>query len=194
MTESRLQELLLTETEHIRKLNQIVIDAIEEEKLISEKLYRFEDRHPALGSRVADKLASFGGSWRFIASFAIILGLWVSANIFLLTKPFDPYPFILLNLFLSMLAALQAPVIMMSQNRREERDRQRAINDYMVNLKAEIEIRNMHQKLDLLITEQMKTMFELQNLQLELMREIKAAMDGTPAKESPAPDFNQRSS
>lgn len=180
MTESRLQELLLTETEHIRKLNKIVIDAIEEEKLISEKLYEFEDRHPAFGSRLADRLASFGGSWRFIASFAIILGLWISTNVFLLTNPFDPYPFILLNLFLSMLAALQAPVIMMSQNRREDRDRQRAVNDYMVNLKAEIEIRNMHQKLDLLITEQMKTMFELQNLQLELMREIKAGMKDNP--------------
>jgi uncharacterized membrane protein len=104
--------------------------------------------------------------------------LWVSANVFFLSRPFDPYPFILLNLLLSMLAALQAPIIMMSQNRREERDRQRAVNDYMINLKSEIEIRNVHQKLDLLITEQMKTLFELQTLQLELMRDIKANMGG----------------
>ncbi|HEY1032531.1 MAG TPA: DUF1003 domain-containing protein [Flavipsychrobacter sp.] len=176
MTESRFQELLLTETEHIQKLNQIVIDAVEEEKLISEKLLQFEDMHPDLGSRVADRIASFGGSWRFIASFAAIMVLWISANIFLLSRPFDPYPFILLNLLLSMLAALQAPIIMMSQNRREDRDRQRAVNDYMINLKSEIEIRNVHQKLDLLITEQMKTLFELQTLQLELMRDIKANM------------------
>lgn len=178
MTQSRLDELLLTETDHIRKLNRIVIDAIEEEKLISEKLYQFEDSHPSLGSRVSDRMAAFGGSWRFIICFIAFLLVWVAVNAFLLTKPFDPYPFILLNLFLSMVAALQAPVIMMSQNRREEKDRQRAVNDYMVNLKAEIEIRNMHQKLDLLITEQMKTMFEIQNIQLELMREIKASMDG----------------
>jgi len=95
----------------------------------------------------------------------------------LLNKPFDPYPFILLNLLLSTIAALQAPIIMMSQNRKEEKDRQRAISDYMINLKAEIEIRNMHQKLDLLIAEQMKTLFELQNVQLEAMKELKSIME-----------------
>jgi uncharacterized membrane protein len=94
----------------------------------------------------------------------------------MLKKPFDPYPFILLNLMLSTIAALQAPIIMMSQNRKEEKDRKRAINDYLVNLKAEIEVRNLHQKLDLLIAEQMKTMFEIQNVQMELMEEIKAGL------------------
>ncbi len=172
---------MLTETDHIQKLNKIVVEAIEEEKLISEKLYQFEDRNPSFGNRIADQVASFGGSWYFIGSFLFILLLWVCINVFFLAKPFDPYPFILLNLFLSMIAALQAPVIMMSQNRREEKDRQRAVSDYMVNLKAEIEIRNMHQKLNLLITEQMKTMFEIQNVQLELMREIKVSMDKQPA-------------
>jgi uncharacterized membrane protein len=190
MTESRLEELLVTETDHIRKLNQIVIEAVEEEKLISEKLYQFEDRNPALSSRVADQIATFGGSWRFIISFLFIMISWICINVVLMVKPFDPYPFILLNLLLSMVAALQAPVIMMSQNRREEKDRQRAVNDYMVNLKAEIEIRNMHQKLDLLITEQMKTMFELQNLQLELIREIKSTVDHGPA-DRPGHDISQ---
>jgi len=97
-------------------------------------------------------------------------------NVYLATKPFDPYPFILLNLLLSTIAALQAPVILMSQNRKEDKDRQRAINDYLVNLKSEIEIRNLHHKLDLLISEQMKTMFEIQKVQVDLMEEIKAAL------------------
>jgi len=179
MTETNFNELLQTETDHIQKLKQLVLEAVEEEKLISEKLYQFEDNNPPFASRVADSIAAFGGSWRFIISFISIVTVWVLINLFFLAKPFDPYPFILLNLFLSMIAALQAPVIMMSQNRREERDRQRAVNDYMINLKAEIEIRNMHQKLDLLITEQMKTMFEIQNIQLDLIRSIKTAMENT---------------
>ena len=103
-------------------------------------------------------------------------------NLYLLKKPFDPFPFILLNLLLSTLAALQAPVIMMSQNRKEEKDRQRAINDYMVNLKAEIEVRNLHAKIDLLITEQMKTLFEIQQAQVVLMEEIKEALNNKESK------------
>ena len=99
--------------------------------------------------------------------------VWMGINLFLLSRPFDPYPFILLNLFLSTIAALQAPIIMMSQNRKEEKDRQRAVNDYLINLKAEIEVRNLHQKLDLLISEQMKTLFEIQQVQTDLMDEIK---------------------
>jgi uncharacterized membrane protein len=100
------------------------------------------------------------------------MGLWIAANLYLLSQPFDPFPFILLNLLLSTLAALQAPIIMMSQNRKEEKDRQRAINDYMINLKSEIEVRNLHGKIDLLITEQMKTLFEIQKTQLQMMERI----------------------
>jgi len=99
--------------------------------------------------------------------------VWVSVNVYLAAKPFDPYPFILLNLLLSTIAALQAPVILMSQNRKEKKDRQRAVNDYLINLKSEIEIRNLHHKLDLLISEQMQTMFEIQKVQVDLMQEIK---------------------
>jgi uncharacterized membrane protein len=171
--ENKFRELLLSEDQHIEKLKELVFDAIKEEQLLSEKLYEFEDKHPAFTSRVADKVASFGGSWKFILSFAMFMLIWMLINIYLLTKPFDPFPFILLNLILSTLAAIQAPVIMMSQNRKEEKDRQRAVNDYLINLKAEIEIRNMHQKIDLLMAEQMRTLFDMQKVQVDLMEEIK---------------------
>ncbi len=104
------------------------------------------------GERVADKIAEFGGSWMFIISFGLFIMFWISANVWLLlNKGFDPYPFILLNLILSCLAALQAPVIMMSQNRQEQKDRERAKNDYEINLRAELEIRLLHEKLDFVI-------------------------------------------
>jgi len=173
MTKEKLDELFASESEQLRKLNDIVHTAIEEEKLLSEKMLAFEDRNPPFTSRLADKVAAFGGSWKFILVFVFIMLVWVTINVYLLSRPFDPYPFILLNLLLSTLAALQAPVIMMSQNRKEEKDRQRAINDYLINLKAEIEVRNLHGKLDLLITEQMKTLFEIQKNQMTMIEEIK---------------------
>lgn len=176
-----LEVLLKTEDEQQQKLNAIVVEAIEEQKLISEKLFEFEDSNPTLKSRITDKMAVFGGSWYFILFFLAFMFIWMSINLYLLKKPFDPYPFILLNLLLSTIAALQAPIIMMSQNRKEEKDRERAKNDYLVNLKAEIEVRNLHQKLDLLISEQMKTMFEIQRMQMDMMEEIKA---GLPVKKT----------
>ena len=172
----QLSKLLETGSEQLKKLNDIVIESIEEEKILSQKLYESEEKDKPLSARLADKVASFGGSWKFIISFLLFMLIWIGVNIYLATKPFDPYPFILLNLLLSTIAALQAPVILMSQNRKEEKDRKRAINDYLVNLKAEIEIRNLHHKLDLLITEQMKTMFEIQKVQVDLMEEIKLAV------------------
>ncbi|HKH60817.1 MAG TPA: DUF1003 domain-containing protein [Flavitalea sp.] len=171
-----LESLLKTEDQHLQKLNEIVLNSIEEAKLISEKLFQFEEQNPRLKSRIADKMAEFGGSWYFILFFLGVMLFWIGANIYLLRKAFDPYPFILLNLLLSTIAALQAPIIMMSQNRKEEKDRKRAINDYLINLKAEIEVRNLHQKFDLLISEQMKTMFEIQKLQMDLMEEIRAEL------------------
>ena len=173
MEKEQYQHLLDNKNEQLRKLNDLVVAAIKDEKLISEKLYDFEDANPTLGGKLADVVASFGGSWRFIITFIVLMGVWIGINIFLLTKPFDPYPFILLNLLLSTIAALQAPVIMMSQNRKESKDRQRAINDYLVNLKAEIEVRNLHSKINLLMQEQMQTLFEIQNTQLELMEETR---------------------
>lgn len=173
MLNEKLEHLLLTENDQLRKLNKIVVGAIEEERLISQKIFELEEKKAAIGSRVADSVASFGGSWKFIIVFGLFLLLWMIANLFLLSKPFDPYPFIFLNLFMSAIAAIQAPIIMMSQNRKEEKDRHRAISDYLVNLKAEIEVRNLHQKIDLLMSEQMQTLFEIQKMQMELMEEIK---------------------
>lgn len=173
MIRKELDDLLQTEDKHLQKLHNIVMEAIQEENLMSQKLADFEEHPPALSDRMSDRLAAFGGSWKFIISFLLIMVAWAMLNLYLLAKPFDPFPFIFLNLLLSCLAALQAPIIMMSQNRKEAKDRQRAINDYLVNLKAEIEIRNIHQKLDLLIAEQMKTLFGIQKVQMEMMNEIK---------------------
>ena len=127
----------------------------------------------SLGERLADQIADFGGSWTFILLFGGVILVWVLINtIVLLGRAFDPYPFILLNLFLSCLAALQAPVIMMSQNRQEARDRLRSENDYRVNLKAELEIRQLHEKLDHLLQHQWQRLMEIQQIQIELMNEI----------------------
>lgn len=173
MEQSQLHTLLNTEDDQLQKLHNIVLNAVEEEKLLSQKLQEFEEANPPMSSRIADRMARFGGSWKFILTFVFFMLVWIAVNLYLLQRPFDPYPFILLNLLLSTLAAIQAPIILMSQNRKEEKDRQRAINDYLINLKAEIEIRNVHQKLDLLIAEQMKTLFHIQKVQMEAMEEIR---------------------
>jgi uncharacterized membrane protein len=186
MEKVRLEQLLKSEDEQLQKLNSIVLHSIEEEKLLSNKLAEFEDANPPLSSKIADNVASFGGSWKFIIIFFVVIISWIGMNIYWPGREFDPYPFILLNLILSTIAALQAPIIMMSQNRKEQKDRQRATNDYLVNLKAEVEIRNVHQKLDLLITEQMKTLFEIQQEQMKMMDEIKEVIkDISPASGQP---------
>jgi uncharacterized membrane protein len=145
------------ESEFLDKLHKIVAETIKEEDLIINNLL-----HPAKdvlskGQKLSDQVARFGGSWRFIVMFAIILMLWITYNVNAISsKAFDPYPFILMNLILSCVAALQAPIIMMSQNRKEEKDRMRSENDYLINLKAEMGIRSLHQKMDLLLDEQIK--------------------------------------
>ena len=169
---NKINNLVGTESESLKKFNELVIQSIEEKKLISQKILETEEKHLTFGNAVADKIAAFGGSWTFIISFFFLLLAWIFINVYLLQKPIDPFPFILLNLILSTIAALQAPVIMMSQNRKEERDRKRAINDYMINLKAEIEIRNLDQKLELLISDQMKTLFEIQQMQVDMMEKM----------------------
>lgn len=176
ISQERLDQLLETENQQLKRLNDIVIKSIEEEKLLSQKLYEFEERNLPFSSRLADKVAAFGGSWSFILLFLFVMLLWMIVNVYFLSRPFDPYPFIFLNLLLSTIAAIQAPLIMMSQNRKEEKDRQRAINDYLVNLKSEIEVRNLHQKLDLLISDQMQTLFEIQKVQMEMMGEIRSQL------------------
>ena len=145
-----LQQLLDTEDEQIQKLNTIVVKSIEEEKLLSDKLLEFEDANPSFSSKVADRIAVFGGSWRFITAFVLFMVVWMLANVYLFQRAFDPYPFILLNLILSTLAAIQAPVIMMSQNRQDKKDRLRGELDYDVNRRAHSEIQGLAHKLNLL--------------------------------------------
>lgn len=155
-------------------LNQDVLEAISDKKAFVNKLQDNDsDEKRTLGQKIADKVAAFGGSWKFIIFFFLFILVWIAANVFiLLNQGFDPYPFILLNLILSCLAALQAPVIMMSQNRQEEKDRERAKKDYMVNLKSELEIRILDDKLDHLIIKQQHELIEIQKVQLELMNDI----------------------
>lgn len=125
------------------------------------------------GQKIADKVADFGGSWTFIIFFMVFIAVWIISNvIFFLNKGFDPYPFILLNLILSCIAALQAPIIMMSQNRQEEKDRERAKKDYMINLKSELEIRMLDEKMDHLIMHQQQELIEIQRVQIEMMNDI----------------------
>lgn len=149
-----------------------VLDSLKEKSTISDKLDD-EAQTLKLGQRIADKVATFGGSWTFIISFGIFLAGWILLNIFwLASRAFDPYPFILLNLILSTIAAIQAPVIMMSQNRQEEKDRDRARNDYMINLKAELEVRMLHEKIDHLIVTQQQDALEIHKVQIEMMNDI----------------------
>ena len=127
---------------------------------------------PAFGQRAADAVAKFGGSWTFVGLFAATMLVWVALNAFLLLargKTFDPYPYILLNLFLSMLAAIQAPIILMSQNRQSEKDRVAAEHDYEVNLKAELEIMLLHEKIDALREQQWEELLAVQKEQLDLL-------------------------
>jgi uncharacterized membrane protein len=175
---SDISNILKTEDEQLKKLKIIVKQAIEEERLILDNLLHQPDEILSRGQTLSDKVANFGGSWKFIISFSIIILLWILFNT--LSSPkneFDPYPFILMNLFLSAIAALQAPIIMMSQNRKEEKDRKRNENDYLINMKAELEVRSLHQKIDLLIEEQIKVLFDSQAKQLEHLINIEAKLN-----------------
>jgi uncharacterized membrane protein len=150
-----------------------VIESLKEQAVLSRNMEAEFATELTYGDRLADKVAAFGGSWRFIITFGVIIAIWITLNtIMLLLRPFDPYPFILLNLVLSCLAALQAPIIMMSQNRQESKDRLRSEHDYQVNLKAEIEIRQLHIKLDQLINHSWQRLLEIQQVQTELMEEL----------------------
>jgi uncharacterized membrane protein len=176
---SYIRQMTEIEDEHLNKLHSIVQNALNEETLLTFKLAETgTDDKVTFGALLADRVASFGGSWKFIILFVAILIAWITTNTFLLvSKPFDPYPFILLNLILSCVAALQAPVIMMSQNRKELKDRKRAENDYLINLKSEIEIRNLHEKMDLSIVDQFKHLCDIQQKQLEMLERIEKLME-----------------
>ncbi len=178
MDNKAINKLLIDEKEHLNKLHQIVKDTIKEEELIVNNLLHPPTEVITQGQAISDKVARFGGSWQFIIMFGVILTVWIIINVVAPIKnQFDPYPFILMNLILSTIAALQAPIIMMSQNRQEEKDRMRGENDYLINLKAEMEIRSLHQKIDLLLEEQIKTLFETQAKQFKMLEDINHKID-----------------
>lgn len=165
--------LLDSENEQLDKLQDIVKQAMNDEKLILNNLMNPPTEVLSKGEKISDKVAQFGGSWAFIIIFLIILFVWIVYNTLAASNyKFDPYPFILMNLVLSCIAAFQAPIIMMSQNRQEEKDRKRSENDYLINLKAELEVRALNQKIDLLLQEQIKVLFESQAKQMEILNDI----------------------
>jgi uncharacterized membrane protein len=170
-----VQRLLADERGELSSLDRSVIESLARHETLAENVDAQFQKKLSLGERLADRIADFGGSWTFISLFAGFILIWIVINtIVLLVRPFDPYPFILLNLLLSCLAAVQAPIIIMSQNRQEARDRLRSENDYRVNLKAELEIRQLHEKLDHLLQHQWERLVEIQQIQIELMNELKA--------------------
>ena len=174
----KTQDFISEENSHLEKFRKIVQDSIEAEELIVYNLLHPPTETLSDGQKISDKVAKFGGSWRFIITFAILLSIWIIFNTFITLKfRFDPYPFILMNLILSSIAALQAPIIMMSQNRQEEKDRMMNENDYLINLKAEMQIRSLHQKIDLLLEEQIKTLFESQKSQLDMLKNINTQLE-----------------
>jgi uncharacterized membrane protein len=168
-----LKEVLQDEIGELSALDHEVVDSLQQHEILSENIGKEFDKELTFGERLSDRIASFGGSWTFIMIFGAVLFIWIIINtVVLAMRPFDPYPFILMNLMLSCVAALQAPVIMMSQNRTEARDRARAENDYKVNLKAELEIRHLHEKIDHLLRKQYNRLFEIQQIQIELLEEL----------------------
>ena len=168
-----VKEVLEDEIGELSVLDQEVVDSLQEREILSENIGKEFDKDLTFGERLSDKIASFGGSWTFIIVFFTVLLIWIVINgVILAMRAFDPYPFILMNLILSCLAAIQAPIIMMSQNRAEARDRARAENDYKVNLKAELEIRHLHEKIDHLLRKQYNRLFEIQQIQIELLEDL----------------------
>ena len=168
-----ISNILKDESGNISSIEKEVLDSIADKDILSKNISDEMERNLSMGQRLADNIAKFGGSWSFISIFGVFLFVWMLINIYVITvHPFDPYPFILLNLILSCLAAIQAPIIMMSQNRQEDKDRQRALHDYQVNLKAELEIRLLNDKVDHLLLQHGQRMMEIQQIQIELMEEI----------------------
>ncbi len=173
-----LTSLIIQEKGEVAMIDRNVMDAIKNNSILSENIQDEIEAELTFGQKLADRVAAFGGSWTFIVAFFTFILLWMGVNIwFLTTQPFDPFPFILLNLILSCLAAIQAPIIMMSQNRQEQKDRQRGEHDYKINLKAELEIKLLGEKIDHLLVHQNNNLLEIQEVQTDyledLMKEIK---------------------
>lgn len=170
--EKYVSNFLMKEVGELNELETSVLASLTDRGTITDKV-EDDKAKVTTGQKLADKVASFGGSWTFIIFFGSFICIWIIGNVyFLLNQGFDPYPFILLNLILSCLAAIQAPVIMMSQNRQEEKDRERAKKDYMINLKSELEIRILHEKIDHLIMHQQQELLEIQKEQIAMMNDI----------------------
>ena len=171
--EKYITDYLTKELGELSTLEKKVLDSFQNHTILADKVESEEQVSLNFGQKIADKMASFGGSWTFILSFCFFLFLWILLNVvWFHNQGFDPYPYILLNLILSCIAALQAPVIMMSQNRQEEKDRVRSKSDYMINLKSELEIRMLHEKIDHLIMHQQEELLEIQKVQIDMMQDI----------------------
>ena len=168
-----LTALITQEKGELASIDRDVVEAIKNNSILSENIRDEKEGKLSFGQKVADKVATFGGSWTFIITFFSFILIWMIVNIWLLaTAPFDPFPFILLNLILSCLAAIQAPIIMMSQNRQEQKDRQRGEHDYKINLKAELEIQLLSEKIDHLLVSQNKKLLEIQEIQTDYLQDL----------------------
>jgi uncharacterized membrane protein len=171
---------IIAEYGAVNQLNKEVIDSIQSDKFISEDEDSSDESQLTWSQKVSDRVAAFGGSWKFIIAFIVGMLIWMSINTFwFFHVTFDPFPFIFLNLILSCIAALQAPIIMMSQNRQEEKDRERAKKDFRINLKSELEIRLLHNKLDHLMMHQQQELIEIQKIQMDMLNDILVQMKHT---------------
>ncbi|HNQ61091.1 MAG TPA: DUF1003 domain-containing protein [Bacteroidia bacterium] len=170
----RYLTLLISQEEgELDQIHRDVLESIKNNSILSENILDETEDRLTVGQKLADKIAVFGGSWTFIITFFSFIVIWMVLNIvFLSSKPFDPFPFILLNLILSCIAAIQAPIIMMSQNRQEQKDRQRAEHDYKINLKAELEIKLINEKMDHLLVHQSKKLLEIQEVQTDFLEDL----------------------
>ena len=168
-----VHSLVESEVGELTSLEKEVLESLEKHEILATDVDAEFEEDWTLGERLADRIAAFGGSWAFLILFGAFIALWIGINAAVFFwKPIDPYPFILLNLLLSCLAAVQAPIIMMSQNRQEAKDRLRSQHDYQVNLKAELEIRHLHEKIDHLLTRQWERLVQIQEVQLDLLSEL----------------------
>lgn len=167
------EDMAARDIDELTELRKEVTESLLKQEILSKNIDKEFDAKATRGEKIADKVASFGGSWAFIITFGVILFAWMAVNTTLfLTKPFDPFPYIFLNLVLSCLAAIQAPVIMMSQNRQEAKDRLRSESDFKTNLKAELEIQAINEKIDKLINDQWKHLLEIQQMQMEMIEQL----------------------
>lgn len=171
--EQYITQTIERQVKELGKLEKTVVDKIGKGNRLTKKRLRNHKEKLTYAQLLAHKVDTFGGSWNFIIIFGVVIFCWIVLNVlFLTTKAFDPYPFNLLNLILSCLAAIQAPIIMMNQNRQEVKDRAQAEQDYIINLKSELEIQTLHEKLDHLIIRQQSDLFDIQQVQIQMLKDI----------------------